>query len=90
MSLEDQCEDVLVGALGRLRFEYVEKLVLAARENRGDDVDHAATWIAVLDDVTGAVGAEIYERTRVRDEAETQTGGLGAAIHAIVERAETQ
>ena len=70
MTLEELCADVLAETLGGLRGEYVERLVLAARENRGDDVDHAATWIAVLDDVTGAVGAQIFERTRVR-EAET-------------------
>ena len=70
MTIEELCADILAETLGGLRSEYVERLVLAARENRGDDVDHAATWIAVLDDVTGAVGAQIFERSRVR-EAET-------------------
>ncbi len=74
MNVEELCADILAASLGELRTEYMDKLILAARENRGDDVDHAATWIAVLDDVTGQVGANIFERTRVRgvQEAETQ------------------
>ena len=70
MTIDQLCAEVLAETLGSLRAEYMDRLILAARENRGDDVDHAATWIAVLDDVTGAVSAQIFERTRVQ-EAET-------------------
>ena len=72
MTTDEMAAELLSEALGSLRGEYMEKLILAARENRGDDVDHAATWIGVLDDVVGAVGAALFEKRKVLREVETQ------------------
>lgn len=72
MTGDEFAAELLSDALGSLRGEYMDKLILAARENRGDDVDHAATWIAVLDDVVGAVGAALFERRRTLKQVETQ------------------
>ena len=71
MTTEEMAREVLRDALVDLTSQYMDKLINAARDNRGDDVDHAATWLALLQDVDGAVEAAIYERTRVRG-AETQ------------------
>ena len=72
MTADELATHLLQTALDSLRIEYMDKLILAARENRGDDVDHAATWCALLDDVAGAVAAALFEYRKTPREAETQ------------------
>ena len=72
MTADQLATELLQQALDSLRGEYMEKVVLAARENRGDDVDHAATWIVLLDDVGGAVAAALFEYRKTLREVETQ------------------
>jgi hypothetical protein len=72
MRADELATTLLQTALDSLRREYMDKLILAARENRGDDVDQAATWCALLDDVGGAVAAALFEHRKTLREVETQ------------------